>query len=183
MIIGITGTKSSGKDVVAEIFQKNGFEFASTSDRVREEAIEIGKPNYTIKDLQDIANDLREKLGSGVLVERSLKKLSSEKNIVLGGIRNPGEVFAIKERGGILIAVDAPKEVRHKRLISRNKREDPKEVQQILEMDKRDLGYGEAESGQQVRKCMELADHNIYNNGSLEELKEKVEDLIKNLLT
>jgi len=183
MIIGITGTKSSGKDVVAKIFQEKGFEFTSISDRCREEAVARGIPNYTINDLQNIGNDLREKFGSGVLIERSLEKLKGKDNIVLGGIRNPGEVFALKEKGAILIAVDAPEEIRYQRLFSRNKREDPKEKQKLIEMDKRDLGKGESEFGQQVRKSMELADYKIINNGTKEELQEKVEEVIKNLLT
>jgi len=182
MIIGITGTKSSGKDLVAGMFREAGFVFSSISDRCREEAIVREKPDYTIKNLQDIGNDLREKFGTGILVEKSLDKLKGQKNIALGGIRNPGEVFAIKERGGVLIAVDSPEEIRYKRLISRNKREDPKEIQQILEMDKRDLGEHEAEKGQQVRKSMELADYRLYNNGTLDELQIKVEELLKKIL-
>ena len=35
---------------------------------------------------------------------------------------------------------------------------------------------------QNLRRCIELADYKIINNGSLEELKEKVEELIKSLL-
>ena len=56
MIVGLTGTKASGKGEVAEILKKRGFAYSSTSDRVREEAVARGLINYTIKDLQYIGN-------------------------------------------------------------------------------------------------------------------------------
>ena len=69
MIIGLTGTKASGKGAISDLLQAKGFIYSSTSDRVREEAERKGLKNYTTKDLQDIGNDLREKRGLGVLAQ------------------------------------------------------------------------------------------------------------------
>ena len=44
-------------------------------------------------------------------------------------------------------------------------------------MDKRDKGGEEKDSGQQVDKCMEMADIKIINNSSIENLKNKVEEV------
>lgn len=109
MIIGVTGTKASGKGEVAELFKGKGFIYLSLSDRVREEAMGRGLLNYTIKELQDIGNELREKFGNGVLVSRTLKMMEKSRNYVIDGIRNLGEIKELrKEKDFFLIAVDAP---------------------------------------------------------------------------
>ena len=186
MIIGLTGTKASGKGILSEILKEKGFEYSSTSDRVREEAlIRFGNDKYLIKDLQDIGNDLREKFGAGVLVQKTIEKLklSSKTNWVIDGIRNLGEIAELKKHNAIIIAVDAPQKQRFERLISRARASDPKNWDGFLDMEKRDSGIGEENSGQQVSKCMEIADYRIINTGTLEELKTKIEYLLMKLTT
>ncbi len=178
MIIGLTGTKASGKGIVAEILKEKGFEYSSTSDRVREEAIKRGLMNYTTKDLQDIGNDLREKYGVGILAQLTLKKLKDKENIVIDSIRNPGEIEELKKKNAKIIAVDAPQEIRFKRIIERKRDSDPKDWESFLQMENRDLGVGESSLGQQVSKCMEISDFKIENNDSLETLKTKVEYIL-----
>jgi dCMP deaminase len=181
MIIGLTGTKASGKGIITEILKERGFVYSSTSDRVREEAIKRGIINYTTKDLQDIGNDLRERFGLGILVKLTLEKLKDKENCVIDGIRNLGEIEELRKLNAIIIGVDAPLEVRYRRLIERNRDSDPKTWEDFLEMDKRDKGINELNSGQQVAKCIEASDLKIENNGTLEELKTKLEYLLMKL--
>ncbi len=178
MIIGLTGTKASGKGAVADILKERGFTYSSTSDRVREEAVSRGIPNYTIKELQEIGNEIREKFGEAELVKRTFAKLKDEKNIVIDGIRNPGEIKELKKHNATIIAVDAPLKTRFARLIKRARASDPKDWQGFLEMDKRDKGEGEKNSGQQVSVCISLADYKIENNGTIEELRAKIENIL-----
>ncbi len=172
MIIGLTGTKASGKGAIADILQSKGFAFSSTSDRVREEAVSRGLNNYKIKDLQDIGNELRDKNGLGVLVNRTLEKLVGEKNCVIDGIRNLGEVERLRSESDFyLIGVDASLETRYQRLVQRARSSDPKDWEGFLAMNKRDLGIGEQNTGQQVGLCLELADYLFTNDyNSIEEL-------------
>jgi len=177
MIIGLTGTKASGKGVVAEILKKKGFVYFSLSDRVREEAVSRGLTNYKVKDLQNIGNELREKYGSGVLTRKTLElaKKQRKEDMVIDGIRNLGEVEELKkQKDFVLIAVDAPREIRFKRLVKRNRKSDPKTYEEFLEMDKRDLGNEESESGQQVKKYIEAANYKIQNDNTLEELEKRL---------
>jgi len=53
MIIGLTGTKASGKDIIADILKKKGYVVLSLSDEVREEAKNRNAEN-TIESLQKI---------------------------------------------------------------------------------------------------------------------------------
>ncbi len=181
MIIGLTGTKAGGKGAVAEILKEKGFFYTSLSDRVREEAVERGLNNYTVKDLQDIGNELREKFGNNVLVKRTIQMIEGKENVVIDGIRNVGEIQELKKDGAIIIAVDAPLNIRYERLIRRGRDSDPKDWNSFIEMDRRDKGINEENSGQQVEKCIELADYKIYNDSSLENLKRKVEGILMNI--
>ena len=181
MIIGLTGTKASGKGVLSEILKEKGFAYSSTSDRVREEAVRRGIINYKIKDLQDIGNDLRQRFGKGILAKRTLEKLKNFEDIIIDGIRNLGEIEELKKHKAIIIAVDAPQEQRFERLVTRARESDPKDWERFLEMENRDLGKNESDSGQQVLKCIEASDYKIINNGTLEELKQKIEYFLMNL--
>ena len=147
MIIGLTGTKASGKSEVAEFLKQQDFIYFSLSDFVREEATKRGLDNYSIKDLQDIGNDLREKHGLGVLAERAIEKIkpNAEKNFIIDGIRNPGEIEVLRRlKNFYLISFDAPQEQRFKWLVSRDRKSDPKTWSEFLKMDARDQRYAVA---------------------------------------
>ncbi len=178
MIIGITGTKASGKGIITEILKEKGFLYTSTSDQVRKEAANRGLTNYAIKDLQDIGNDIRDKFGPEELVRRCLQELTEKNNIVIDGIRNPGEIVEIKKMGGIMIAVDAPVKLRFERLLARKRSSDPQTLGEFEVMEARDRGNKESNIGQQVDKCIEMSDHKIINDSTLETLKTKIEYIL-----
>jgi len=184
MIIGLTGTKAGGKGVAANILKEKGFAYLSLSDIVREEAKSRGIENPTIFDFQDIGNDLREKEGTGALAKRAIAFFKFPGNLVIDGIRNPGEVEEFRKADEFfLIAVDALQEIRFKRLIERARQSDPKSWEDFLAMERRDMGLAEKTSGQMVGGCMEMADYLIFNTGSLEELKTKIEDVYAKILS
>ena len=182
MIVGIVGPIASGKDVVARILEEKGFVKLNLSDEVREEAKSRGVA-IERKNLQDIGNEMRKKYGEGYWAERLLKKMQIGKNYVITGIRNPGEILRFKIAGDFtLIGVDAPDVKRFEWIIARKKDSDPKTLEEIRAIDARDLGVGEESYGQQVQKCMDFVEHKIENNGTLEELKQKVEKLLEEII-
>jgi dephospho-CoA kinase len=175
MIIGLTGTKASGKGKFADILKEKGFVYISLSDIVREEATRRGILDYTIVQLQDIGNELREKHGAGVLAKMAISKFSEGENYVIDGIRNPGEIGEFGRYGDFkLIAVDAQPEIRFRRILARRRHSDPKNWEEFLAMERRDLGLDELSEGQQVLKCMELANIKVYNHGSIDELMDRI---------
>ena len=82
--------------------------------------------------------------------------------------------------GFILIAIDAPRNVRYQRILSRNKSSDKKTWEGFLEMDNRDFGEN-IENGQQVGKCMEIADFKIVNDSSLEALYGQLDKILEKI--
>lgn len=185
LIIGITGTKASGKGEIKRYLKaKHGFEYFTLSDILKQELIKRGKDNYTTKDLQDMGDEFRKKHETGILAEMMIEKIKQEKieKSIIDGIRNPGEVEALRKiKNFYLISVDAPKQKRFELLLKRAKSSDPKTWQGFLEMEKRDLHDEQEQKGQQVAACMKLADLHIYNESDVEVLHKKVDEVLEKI--
>ena len=184
MIIGLTGSLAAGKEVISDFFKEKGFVYFSLSQEVRnvakERGIEINRKN-----LQDLGNELRETKGIEILAKRVLNKIEINKNsnFIIDGIRNPAEVNFLKKRKDfLLISIDASKQIRFERFVKRNRESDPTTWNGFLKVDERDKGEGESETGQGVRRCMEKADFTLENNGTLEELQDKLKRLYSDLI-
>ena len=178
MIIGLTGMLASGKGELAEYLKKQGFAYFSLSSEVREEAQKRGI-EITREKLQELGNEIRKQEGDDVLAQRVSKKIFPGMNVIVDGIRNPAEVQAIKSIGHFyLIGVDAPKEQRFQRMVTRNRESDPKVWSEFLKVDAIDQGFQQDSSGQQVTQCIKLADYKITNNASVQSLHEKTQYIL-----
>ncbi|MBP7708247.1 AAA family ATPase [Candidatus Pacearchaeota archaeon] len=184
MFIGLTGSISSGKEVVADYLIPKGFVYLSLSNELREIA-QKKKINLTRENLQDLGNEMRKKEGLTFLAKRITEKINSQqyKQVVIDGIRNPAEVIFFKQnlKNFFLVSVDAPPKIRFERLLKRDRESDPKTFKDFLKVDARDKGKGEPIEGQQVGKCMKLAKFILINEGTYEEALEKVEKLYGDL--
>jgi len=183
IVVGLTGPIGSGKGIVADYLKEKGFEYFSLSDIVREEARKKGIA-IERNSLQDLGNKLRAEGGDGVLAERTVKKLSG-RNTVIDSIRNPGEVLVLRKIPGFkLIAVDADVKRRFERVKARSRESDPISYEQFLKIEGRDLGKNEPLSGQQVKKCVEMADIKIVNDfDSVEEFRKEIEKVFDKMNT
>ncbi|HIG92618.1 TPA: AAA family ATPase [Candidatus Woesearchaeota archaeon] len=180
MIIGVTGSYASGKDTVAEILKKMNFYHFSFSDILREE-LQRRRDPVTRDNLIAIGNELREIYGPDILARLTLEKIKDGENYVFTSIRNPAEVHRLKEQGNfLLIKVVAPAAVRLERLKKRNREEDPKTMKDLLQ--KEGLENTANPNAQQLDTVAKLARVTITNDGSLEKLQGKVEQLVKDWL-
>ena len=182
MLIGITGRIAGGKGVVSDFFREREFRYLSLSQEVREEAKKRNIPMER-KNLQDLGNTIRNEEGSEALAKRIIKKIDKNKNYLIDGIRNTGEVNELKRVFGkefYLLSIDADLRIRWKNLQKRGKKSDPKTFEEFLEADKRDFQEN-LENGQQVKKCMDLADYSILNNSTIENLRKKLKDICKKI--
>lgn len=183
MIIGLTGTLASGKDIIADILKKKGFIVLSLSDEVREETKKRGI-EMTRENLQNVGNEMRKESGNGVLAQKMLMKITDpQKHYIVNGIRNPSEVQELKNWPSFyLIAVDSPQQVRFQRMMQRNRPSDPKNFYDFMKVDAIDQGLNQENSGQQVKECMKLADYHIFNEFSIERLTDKVAFMIQQIM-
>ena len=104
--------------------------------------------------------------------------MNQSRKIIIEGIRNPAEIELLKKNPSfVLIGVKAKRELRFKRLLSRGKPWDPKNWNDFVKVDRRDLGIGQNKSGQQVGKCLAYCNYVLTNNEDLKDFEKKLERL------
>ncbi|MCL5411900.1 MAG: AAA family ATPase [Patescibacteria group bacterium] len=183
LVLGLVGKFGAGKSLVAMHLEKRGFLKITLSDFLREKAKARGQePNRDV--LQNLGNELREKFGIGVLSQLAWERIYQSKVslAVIDGIRNPGEVEFFRMKDNFyLLKIEADEEIRFQRLLQNSDPRYPKTWEEFAMTEKRDLGEGEKESGQQVGEVLKMADSTIFNEETEEKLYQKVDDLIVRL--
>ena len=177
MLIGLTARNAAGKDVVARyLVEHHGFRYFSLSDILRGELERKGVP-VTRENLTVEGNAQRSARGAGALARMALEALEGVDKAVVVSIRNPGEVDTLRTRQDfILVGVDAPVEVRYRRAAARSRSDDARSLEDFIRQEKAELAGGENE--QQLERVFEQSDRVISNDGTLEELYAKVEELL-----
>ena len=178
MFIGITGTNGSGKGAVVEyLLAAKKFSHYSGRAIILEEIQRRGlDPKRST--LREIANDLRKKHGPACIIERLYAMAQGEENVVLESVRTIGEAEFLKSKGAKIIAVDAKKEIRYERVISMTHDPFPITFQDFEYLENREMSSSEPWD-MNVFGVMQMADARIQNDGTLEELHEKVDKVLE----
>ncbi|NLT34237.1 MAG: hypothetical protein GXX81_12470 [Acidobacteria bacterium] len=168
--------------MVSDYLRSRGFEFHSLSDAIRAEIRERGE-EITRSRLIEVGNELREKHGAGVLAERILAVVESDHNYVIDSIRNPHEVEVLRRRPDFrLLALEADARLRFERSRLRGRENAPETLEQFLAEEARELG-SDNPAGQQLVATRKLADLCVTNNGTIEELHRRLDEVIPPLLS
>lgn len=182
MIYGIAGTFGSGKDTVAkQLAGERNLLFISTSDMVRKIALEQ-KGSVERPVLREVATEIRNKYGGGILAEKSLDefyKSTGYKGVVVTGIRSLGEVKSITDAGGKIIFVDADIKIRYERMVQRAR--DQESLVSFEEFAKRENIESAGDSNDKSFNIMaisKIADITIVNNKGIKELFDQVQKLV-----
>lgn len=176
MILGISGSLGSGKDTVAEYLAKKGFQHISLSDLIRMEAKNRGL-GLDRDSLRELANVLANEDGPEALAKQAIN-LKNKKNLAISSVRKPAEVDFLKKRNDFkLIFVDAPIELRYKRIITRG-RQDEKlmSIDELREKEKLEMS---GQSSQRLDYCNKKADYLIENSGTLENLYAQTDHILE----
>jgi len=182
-VIGLVGPIASGKGTVVKILSERGYAPYSLSDRIREE---ITKRGYEItrQTLTNVANELRETLGSDILAKRTVELVEKDnpEHVIVDSIRNPQEVMFLKNHFGTkIIGIVANQQRRFE--LFKQRGTNTAGINTWNEFKKLDDSEQAQEGShrQQVQACLELADIVIENNGTIEELKQKVETFVASI--
>lgn len=177
MIIGLVGEKLAGKDTVSNYlvqkYDAGHFRFTHILDAVLEELnLEISRKNEI-----DLGLGLRKVFGEHILVnalEQRVKRSMSSYRVV-NGIRMD-ELDIVKKWGAKIIYITAPIELRFERYNNRREKADDAimTMEEFIEQEKGPTELEIPELGKQ-------AGYRIDNVGSLEELYEKVEEILKKI--
>lgn len=178
VIIGITGTLGAGKGTVVDyLVNKKSFCHYSVSGYLKEE---LQKQNREIDrtNMQDIANEIREKFGPDYITKMLFEKAKQKNHdAIIESIRNPKEAEFIKSHNGKLFAVTSLQKTRYKRIKERQSEKDSVSFKEFQSQEAREMQNIDP-NAQNLLKCIEMADFIVNNDGSLENLYEQIEKII-----
>ncbi len=182
IIIGITGTIGAGKGTIVDyLVNSKGFKHFSARAFLVEEMERRGLENNR-DNMVAVANDLREKNSPSFVADKLFERAEeSGENCIIESIRTPGEVESLRQKGKfILLAIDADPKIRYERISERLSSTDDISFEKFLSDEEREMTSNDPNK-QNLRKCIEMADFVIDNNGTIEELNLKLEEILKNL--
>jgi dephospho-CoA kinase len=191
-LIGIAGSAGSGKDLATEIVCRlYGATNISTSEFVRaitRHVYDLPADFNPIRDqLFGVATFLRNEINPATTVKLSIFKAQAQgvEIAVLSGLRSMGEADALREAGGIIVAVDADPKRRYERIYSRQRdTEAQKTLEQFLVQDAyENKGVSAEGPGRGISFITQSADVLITNDGTLEDLETQIKTKLDALLS
>ena len=176
-IIAIVGMCGSGKSIASDYLEELGYKkvyFGGvTMDKLKELGLEVNPSNEKM-----VRENLRKELGMAafaIVLLPKIKELSKDNNVVLDGVYSWDEVKVLKDSldNFKIISIVVDKEIRYERLTKR-------EIRPLsnIEADNRDISEIEniAKGGP-----IGYADYYILNNGSIDEYKNRLNEIIKEI--
>ena len=175
MIIGVAGMPGAGKAVVSRVAKENNWSIVVMGDVIREETRKRDL-EPTPENIGKVMLQLREEEGTAVVAKRCLPKIAETNSdkVLVDGIRSVAEMYEFEKNFPqfILIAVHSSPETRFARLFRRKRSDDPSGWGVFVERDLRELSVGQG-------SVIALADHMIDNEGTLEEYKAKIREVLE----
>lgn len=178
MLIGVMGRIGAGKDAVAEYLVNNyGFQQIAFRDLVVEEAHRRGL-DPTRENLAVVQKDCRARYGDDYFPKEVVRRTETSKarDVVITGIRTSTDARVLKEHFGDkirLVLVDADAGVRFQRMVKRRRLGDPTVFEDFKEQERLENEHFDSE------KAFAQADVTIDNSGTLVQLQEKVDRLVR----
>ncbi|NPD44073.1 AAA family ATPase [Lentimicrobium sp. S6] len=182
IIIGITGTLGAGKgSIVKYLTKEKGFTHFSVRGYLQKEMEKRGMPNNR-DSMTSLANELRAQNSPSYVTDQLyFEALESGKNCIIESIRTPGEITSLREKGSFyLFAVDADAAVRYERIKLRASATDHISYETFLANEAREMNSTDPNK-QNLKKCIEMADFSIDNNGDRNQLIIQTEKIIEKL--
>ena len=183
-IIGLTGPAAAGKwTVVDYLVKKCGFKHYSVSgyltEKIKEAGLEVNRDS-----MRDMANHLRSEYGSSYIVEQLFAQAQENgQNAIIESIRALWEVEKLKENTDfILLSIDADQRTRYERALLRKSEKDQISWEQFLEQERLEAENSDP-SKQNIIACQKLADIQLNNNWTEEELYLELEKLFPTQIT
>lgn len=178
VIIGVAGMPGAGKAEIKNTAEKKGYSVVIMGDEIREETRRRGL-QPTPENIGKIMLQLREEESSATVAKRCIPKIESAQSdiVFVDGVRSLNEVDKFKKHFAnfTLIAVHSSPETRFKRLSKRKRSDDPKGWDIFLQRDQRELSVGQGD-------VIAVADYMIVNEGTYEEYKANVRQVLRKVI-
>lgn len=176
-IVGVTGTSCAGKGLFTQYLEQiQGVHHLSMSDEIAEALKEQGL-QYTRENLINVGNELREENGSDFFAKRLLERAQEIGGVkIIESLRNHAEVEAVQAAGGVVVGIDAAIRTRYERSQRRKNGKDRGGFEAFEEKDRFERNSG-IPGGQNIGECMKMADYTLENDGTPEQLYDKIDRL------
>ncbi|MBN3035285.1 MAG: AAA family ATPase [Bacteroidales bacterium] len=179
-IIGITGTLGAGKGTVVSCLVRDwGYRHFSVREFLLEEIRFRSLPENR-DSMVTVANDLRKRHSPSYIIDCLYERAAAQSGpSVIESIRTPGEVTSLRQKGAfLLLAVDADPVIRYRRILLRNSETDLVTFETFTQNEIREMESPDP-FRQNIRKCIDMADYLIMNNGTVAGLNRKIGDWLK----
>lgn len=178
MIIGITGTNGAGKGTVVDyLVQEKGFAHYSVRDFLVEQIEARGMP-VNRDSMHMMGNEIRAQHEPSYIVQMLYARAEAAgHNALIESIRALGEAAFLKQKGGKILAVDADRHVRYERIVARASSTDHIDFDTFVVQEDKELTSTDP-AAQNVLGVMQMADYTVQNDGTREELNEKIDALL-----
>ncbi len=187
VVVCLVGMCGSGKSVIADMFVKKNYKFFRfgqiTLDLVKERGLEPTEENE-----RSIREEVRKKHGMGAYAILNIPRIEGiikENNVVGDGLYSWEEYKILKEKYGeklIIIALYSSPETRYERLSKRIVEKEDTDLRNrpISEKEAKSRDYAEIENLNKGGPIA-MADYTILNNGTLEELKSRFNEVMEKI--
>ncbi len=176
-VIGVVGLPASGKGEFSRIAQEEGIPVVVMGDVIRTAVQEAGLP-VTDENLGACANRFRRDEGMDAIARRCVPVIEAldAPVVLVDGIRGDSEVdlFRAHFPRFYLIGIDAPFDLRLRRLSVRGRADDMSDQDTLLARDRREIGWG-------LGRALSHADYTIENSGALDRFANEVRALIEEI--
>ncbi len=175
----MVGHPASGKDAAAKYLEAKGFRHISVGDFLRELMRQKNIPTDR-SHIRSFVKAMRAEEGNGYPAEEIAETITGD--TIISGFRNTAEVAIFRKRFSetfIMIAVDAPAEIRYARIKERKRIGDDISFERFKEEE--DAERAEDSGSHEVDKVMAEADLKIENHGTKQELFAELDKLLKDL--
>ena len=177
LVVGLAGMPGSGKSVVVETAQQEGYAVVVMGDVIREETQKRGL-ELNPKNMGKVMLELRETGGNSIIAEKCIPKIEQKESrkVIVDGLRSLNEVDAFKAHFPkfSLVAVHASPETRFNRLYRRRRSDDPDGWELFRERDMRELSVG-------LGNAIAMAEYLIINENKKDEIKAKIRETLRRI--
>lgn len=179
IILGFTGEIGGGKGTVTKYIQeKYGASYYRFSDVLRK-ALDVLHIEKTRDNLQDISTLLRQKFGEDLLAKIIFEEVKDDQHaiVTVDGMRRLADFKYLDTLPEfIFVYIEADNQTRYDRIVKR--KENPGDAEKTFEQFVQDQ---KDEADAQIKDLKVKAQYTIENNGTVEELYQKIDELINSI--